>query len=389
MTACSNYDQMESELIPTKGSGESDHNFVTLEEALQKADEVFASIPGGKTRATRRVASVNLHGVATRSSETDLYGFYVVNYDEGFSILSADKRRNPVYAISEEGSVDLADTIYNEGLRWYVSEIMGAPVVSPNVMMPTDPVTPINPGWGDKTETIVFSEPLLSGMLKSMHQGAPFNNYASNSYAGCVPIAVTTIFAYHKWPTQYDDLVINWESLLNSSNDDVWGKIIQKLWELKNLNADPQPDGTSVKSTRIPITFYNWGYRGMKWEDFSGDPVKGALSSGNPVLMTGIRTDDKGVKHGHAWVCDGGYSIYTVSYQSPITEDDPSNGYLTTISNYFHMAWGWRTKANGYYYLYHSNPVIDPVAEKLDPDAYGNSLPYGELDILYGMQPNK
>lgn len=113
---------MSEEPIQPSNESFEDPNFVSLAEALESADTHFGIILKTKnTRGARKVKSTEFLNSSTRNSGSNYYGFYIVNYDNGFALLSADKRRNPVYAISDEGAFELADTSKNDGLKWYVS----------------------------------------------------------------------------------------------------------------------------------------------------------------------------------------------------------------------------------------------------------------------------
>ncbi|MBO4965835.1 MAG: Spi family protease inhibitor, partial [Muribaculaceae bacterium] len=73
--------------------------FVTLSEALKKAEPFFASIENTATRSDdRKVKSIEyISQPNTRSTEKVLY--YLVNFSDnkGFAILSSDNRLLPVY----------------------------------------------------------------------------------------------------------------------------------------------------------------------------------------------------------------------------------------------------------------------------------------------------
>lgn len=95
---------------------------VSLSDALRRAETILTHMPTkGATRSlsSRHIESVQYYapGYKTRGDLADTL-FYVINYadNEGFSVLGADDRILPVYAMSEEGHIELADTVYNLGL---------------------------------------------------------------------------------------------------------------------------------------------------------------------------------------------------------------------------------------------------------------------------------
>ena len=98
----------------------------SLNDALESADAIFADIAPQTRASSRKIASVQIIGdskaALTRSGEDGLDTMlYLVNYadDQGFALLSADWRTKPVYAFSEEGELNLADTTVNKGLALF------------------------------------------------------------------------------------------------------------------------------------------------------------------------------------------------------------------------------------------------------------------------------
>lgn len=96
----------------------------SLEEGLEIADILFSNMDGETRSVARTVKSVETINQATRSSSPEST-FYIVNYDnnEGFALLSADKRLEAVFAIAEEGQMHLSDTISNKPLALYIRSI--------------------------------------------------------------------------------------------------------------------------------------------------------------------------------------------------------------------------------------------------------------------------
>lgn len=108
-----------------------DENFVSLGEACEIAGAHYNAVFGG----TRTKHSLSLKGfevlgklqTQTRSNdESSSYGYYILNFEDnaGFAIVSADRRRNDLYAISDEGSLHLSDTLENAGLNWYLNSYL-------------------------------------------------------------------------------------------------------------------------------------------------------------------------------------------------------------------------------------------------------------------------
>jgi len=211
LCACSS----EEPAAVSNGNPVSESTFnISIEEALGNADRMFAAIGSHKTRSDRKVSSIERLGKTTRSTDSDdvTDGFYVVNYanDGGFAILSADRRVTPVFALSEEGSLHLEDTVSNEGLDWYINEHMPA-LASSTIKNPIDttsyPFDPIVIPWSYYKK---HSDPLLPDVLSKFGQGFPYNRYmggpdnTSKYLIGCGPLAVGTVMGYYEWPESAD-----------------------------------------------------------------------------------------------------------------------------------------------------------------------------------------
>lgn len=118
VTACSTEEPVE---VSVKDAAQPLNTFkVPLNRALEQANVFMSRIEKPATRGTSRsVESVSVitEGALTRSASQDTL-LYVVNYNDnlGFAILGADMRLPSVYAISDEGNLDV-DDVKNEGLR--------------------------------------------------------------------------------------------------------------------------------------------------------------------------------------------------------------------------------------------------------------------------------
>jgi hypothetical protein len=84
LASCSSDEPMQQKNGEESGFNE---NYISLSEALQNADSEFALVYSS-TRSGKRIVDTELFQPKTRSEEDDLYGYYVVNYDNGFAMLS-------------------------------------------------------------------------------------------------------------------------------------------------------------------------------------------------------------------------------------------------------------------------------------------------------------
>lgn len=95
---------------------------VSYEEALAKADALFAGIDGATTRAgSRRVKNHELFRSGnrfTRTASDDAEAkFHIINYEDnaGFAMIAADKRATDIYAYSDTGNLYVDDAMENSG----------------------------------------------------------------------------------------------------------------------------------------------------------------------------------------------------------------------------------------------------------------------------------
>lgn len=184
---------------------------VPVEDALATADKAFNEFYGQKaSRSEKEVEGIEFFGKRTRGSDSDAYGFYIINYeDDGFAMISADKRRRQsVYGISDEGSMHLSDTLTNKGLSWYLNDYVASTDDYEHQPTPID-TAEYHPIFNTITEKVVV-EPLLKGFMAKFSQHYPFNNNCpilsdvEHAVVGCVPLAVGTIMGYYEWPLSKD-----------------------------------------------------------------------------------------------------------------------------------------------------------------------------------------
>lgn len=387
MVGCTN---MEPSMAPADKVTVTDPNLVGIDEALNNADDHFDLVFGKGTRAGRKVSNVETYrpGILTRSSETEgeVYGFYIVNYenDGGFVMISADRRRESMYAISDEGSLNLIDTLENGGLSWYVNQYL-AEVCTPGYdgiippigqIQPKDSISPIAPPSVVRKNLI--REPMLTGFMTKFHQGDPYNKYCfTDSYAqalvGCGPLSVGTVIAFYETPESIDDCTFNWNVMKSSSTHDSWSKLFRKLGDSKYLNATYGVSGTSIVPNRVPVTFNSLGYNGIKISDFDTAKVIEMLRKGKLAICGGYTNNEEG----HEWIIDGAYELYK---ESPSVT--PGEGPLITTENYYHCVWGNSGKANGYFRY---GNVMGGTPYERDSNSSGSQDYYKNMYLIYGF----
>lgn len=334
-------------------------------EAINVANSIYSKFYQNKTRAGE-IESIEQLGNFTKTEDNSMYGYYVINYGEesGFSIISADKRREiEVLAISDKGSLHLSDTIDNNGLDWYLNNYINT--------LSLDPIPPVieHDSIVYKPELIDhYCEPLLTGQLTEFHQYSPFNRLCftaegKRAVVGCVPLAAGTIMAYYKWPEYMEGNYLDWDAMLNDIYHPSWPIFFEILGREKNTGVTY---GTDVTGTTNPgsvvKTFENYQYTGMASRPFSSFWAKRLLQTQMPLIILG---EQPGVG-GHMYIMDGGYTMkMQIFYQGSST---------SKVTEYFHCIWGNGGEGNGYF------AYVD--------DALLNSE-WNPIWIYYGFTPVK
>lgn len=363
-----------------------DRNYVSLSEALKNAEIEFSKIYGTTRSDVKTYESVDVFSPeGTRSGEQETYGYYIVNYtnNSGFAILSADRRRASVFAISDEGRVFLSDTISNKGLSWYFNNYLGLYGINEESFSNSSPNPSPDPNPSDPYDIKEFitdlSKPLLKGFMASFHQSYPYNKYCftssgQQSVVGCVPLAVGTVMGYYEYPKSIEGYNFDWKSMKNNSNHDGWSHLFEILGRTGYLNADYGIFSTGASPSDIAPTFTRLGYSNATFANFSATTVNKSLKNSQPVLCGGQSNEG-----GHRWVIDGSVENRLVRYLNGSEVD-------TSLIYYYHCIWGWEGNGNGYYRFDNNlgGTSYNPYEET-------ESIPYifSNLSIVYGYETGK
>jgi len=308
------------------------------------------------------------------NSQRSVPCYYIVNLNQGFVILSADNRIEPILGYSTEGNFnaeDIPDNMlsfldgYSAQIKAYLHDTSSTPneATAKWTSLIRDDYTP------NSTKGTVVG-PLLTTIW---NQNSPYNalcptdaNAATNPYlnghvyAGCVATAMAQVIRYWQYPLQgsggtksfvynsqpyYVDFNIahydyskmpDFITTASPSNQiteiakltyhcgvsaattySIGGSSASLYYACNALNTYFSYNNTS--STMTP----EYKNRSMFSDNDWIDMIKAELNAWRPVLYRG-----EGSSGGHAFVCDG--------------YDD---------QNYFHFNWGWGGAYNGYFLL--------------------------------------
>lgn len=355
------------------------NNKVSLKQALLYAENSINGINPTTRSAERKVKSTELYVAkpATRSAEDVEVSFYLINYEdnEGFAMVSTDSRATPVYAYSDEGNLSAEDFENKPFLKIFIEgtiENYQNEVASPR--MPEDPInrpdsivtelplpTVVYNGGVYYLETTLedfVKEPLLT---TRWHQGAPYADNCPGGVAGCAPIAVAQIMAYHKHPAQFNGHTYNWNAI--TATDILYSgsagaiSVAQLVYDIGDTAGINYEIGTETSIHLLDNTLEAFDYNYSTPTSYNADRVVENINNGQPVLMDGYNNQFDG----HTWVIDGYNRIntrYTYYYI-----DRPNFIYETRIVgsvDYFHCNMGLGGRNDGYYLsssLLHNNSI--------------------------------
>jgi hypothetical protein len=296
--------------------------------------------------------------------------YYILNYKEdGFIMLSADNRINPVraYSLTEKFPMD-SDSLPSGLIGWMMesSEMVSqirvlneeqtlsvkrswkpCEIQKSLGIRKLEPDDPCNGnGGGGCEDQYTTVGPLLT---TTWGQGRGYNNFvpltgcnSSNGRApaGCVATAMAQIMKYYEHPNNYD-----WG---NMPNDEGSNEISQLMVDIGDaVDMDYDCDGSGAYMNDVPSAFNEFGYNNAKFSEYKHSTVKQQLKWEKPVILGGFREKKCflwwcSYKGGHAWVTDG----YRSSYYC-----ETGTSYL-----YLHMNWGWSGSKDNWYAYNNWNP---------------------------------
>ena len=291
---------------------------------------------------------------------------FIVNYsDDGFVIISADRRMNPVLAYSEDGSIDTDSSNYPAGFSIWLDDIKSdfnsiqegdydEEIALKNSLM-WDKILqriesrsiPVDTSLPELVDTTVG--PLLS---TTWYQGAPFNNYLpplnnasgfqvlSHRWAGSPTVTVARLLHFHQYPTTF-----SWSSmpLSISANDTtsysslfgLYYDVYSKINNFAGFYCDSLQ--TTVNEVFHLDTFLKTQYGFSSATQINYSPhinysivSDELLNHSRPVIFTGETNPSTWERE--YWICDGVHEFEDVTYLE--NGHAVINGYL-----YFHESW--------------------------------------------------
>jgi hypothetical protein len=287
--------------------------------------------------------------------------FYVVNFDNGWVVVSADDATTPVLGYNLNGkypSEETANYNFKSWMQHYIDQyefVKSHDIqASSDISLEWDRYNTNNPDILTNADRDV-STPLLTA---TWNQDNPYNllcpaddaGPGGHVYVGCVATAMAQIMHYWRYPDngsgsfayyQYPYGVISanfdttyyWNGMQDQiNNSNPWDIALIGFHAAVSVQMDFGPDGSGSYSWDVPSALedhFNYSpaanyieknnYSTSVWENY----MQQDLDQEHPIYYSGFSSSG-----GHAFVCDG--------YQG---------------MNYYHFNFGWSGSGNGFYTL--------------------------------------
>lgn len=368
----------------------SKEDYISSEKAADYACHYIQELKGA-TRSDLKISSVKLYLSinSTRAEDTEGNPFYIVNCEDesGFAVIAAKECENPLYAVSDEGNLEIEDTISNPGLAMFFDAL------SNQSLTPVAPVdTTFNPNPETSKSYTVVKKPMLCKYVRTWGQDNPFNalcppigNYMTACQpTGCTPLAIAQIMTFFEWPKTHNGHTYNWATMKN-------GNANQAAVLIKDLRDDLKTVyhgltvGSGTNAANIGPSFYNFGYSNCGSGTAYSHGILKYLDSSNsfakPILIGGSCGSSS-----HTWVVDG--------YMCRVTDASENSTGQTIYTYYLHCVWGSYGSGNGYYLVSnkiggHRHDQDEDDIPYVGHDDKDNTTIYDSLVYWYTYSPRK
>ncbi len=322
------------------------------------------------------VRSSEVNHVYTLSNKSSVPCLYVMNYEKGYVILSADDVAKPILAYSDEGQFDPNNI--PEGMAYYLDFYKRQIGKAVELGILQDDETAME--WrGLRQNGLPLNRDgrSVSPMLAtSWDQDSYYNYYcpstsygpSGKAYAGCVACAMSQVMKYWNFPEKgkgshsyvinisgselngtelsvdFSSATYDWNNMPGSlgwSSSSTQRNAIALLMYHCGVSVDMgySGNGSGTQSQKVPNalkTYFSYSnlaqsvYRDNYSKTEFEDIVMNNLDNGFPTYYSG--SDEEA---GHAFVCDG--------YDN---------------NRKFHFNWGWSGEGNGYFAVDALNPEV-------------------------------
>ncbi len=291
--------------------------------------------------------------------------YYIVNFKQGWVIISADDRVMPIIGFNYSGEILLE----NQSPEWNLWMSTKAQEINHVKTESLSSAEEIDEAWKNLRDGISASKTNGTGgplLLSTWDQDSKYNALCPEEsfgpgghvYAGCVATSMAQIMYYYKYPFQgvgnhgfYDynygylsvdfgSSYYDWNQMVNSLTTNYNNEVAEILYHC-GVSVDMQYSATGSGAYTYDCVnafknYFNYDngvnidYKSSNTDQQWKNKIISSIDAGIPLLYFGWPLTGGS---GHAFNVDG--------YQG---------------SDYFHFNWGWSGSYDGYYYLTSLNP---------------------------------
>lgn len=382
---------------------------MSIDEAQEMLEQILAK-EEASTRSSSRTIKNRFtlgDGNRTRSAAADEHPtVHVFNFDDngGFAIMSADKRTSPLLALTENGelkpemhtdnlgfifALEQAEAVYKAQIEEAEANDYGETRSIISSTTENGVTTIVN------LDSVVYYPKNKSRFYTHWRQDTPYNKYCPKingvaPKAGCVPVAIAQLMAYHKYPSSYAGYTYNWNDMINDLDDDAVAVLLSQIGAAVHVNYGIDFSGAQFEDVPATLQQFGYHYPGMGIE-FNFPLIWQQVSSGYPVLMCGYCTQYRYVYNpfgiliycdtqnlGHLWLASSGRINYeTVTKVNVQNNELISSEQKATYYVYYNYGWGYDENSDDNYdgFIIGGYPdTKESIQNFIDP--YGNHHSY-------------
>lgn len=342
----------------------------------------------------------------SRGNEKDTL-LYVFNYEnnQGFAVVSANKNKDALLAVTDSGYYDPAIGTDNPGLAMFM-DMAETYSLEDGDYERIPPTTPI-PLLQSKTvkDTIEYVNIPKKINLRWGQDGL-YGGFCPNLISGCANTAAAMAMAYYEYPASMDinyegimpfTLMYDWDDMKEHISGTNYygtccttethasiGYLMRQLGYMSNSNYininNQRATGTTPENIRNTLSLL--GYNVSEIVEHSQSNIINSLSADRIVLMIGY---DSTTGTGHMWIVDGYYKLHTIEhlyfsndwglswYEAPESPFEKSEAYN-------HINWGYGGIGNGIFNIGVYRPN-NPIRNDANVESYEGNENY--IDLTY------
>lgn len=384
---CSCNNNLNSTLDLEKQNNEE--YFVTIDEVKEIVENLkFRNYPGVKSGVQDEKKIKSIEELKDELGNTFCYN---AKYNNGFIILSADRRISPVLAFSEEGVFPENVKDYPDGVKSWLEDIEQQVSYVKSIKVKATNIK----DWSknaiqsktcpSQTKSTIYEDnydikyPL---MTTRWNQTGSFNDQIDiqcgldQAPVGCVAVAMGQIMRYHEYPNTF-----NWSQMPDGYGTSETCRLLADIGE--KVSMDYGCDGSSSKISRCATSLINdYGYANTNYyESFSFTRCKRNIRQGRPVLLRGARSEGWFKYSGHAFVAHGYmFFKYAEEWEDDMLDPEP---------NFLYINWGWGGYCDGWYANGRWRPFKDIDNDDPDPSYIpSNTSNYSHKRYMVTIYPN-